>query len=397
MFRNSLVTPIINSSSSNSSGTTTQPFAIINSNNNNSNNNTGQQQEQSSTSTTPTSTSLPSSLSNSITFNYPNLFSQHINSNTFLNTFNGVGHASSHEFDQKRILLSQEQIMKHPDESSIENINNSFLHISNNPFFMGNAGIKLKAQQQQDLEEFQFFKNLPIEIILQIFEYLDVLELLRISMTNRLFYQLSNDEKLWKELCSYKYGLGKINSKFYSTWKSYFRSCRVYKAKWDNVKKGKMILTNQNRTVTHAGDYLGSYQSIRGSEPLVSGLTYFEFYINTLSQNQTGFHLVIGLVPESFNIYQTYLTSNGYGYLADGRISHNSGNGINYSQGFVQGSKVGVLFDQDQNTITFYLNGKSQGIAFRDVQPGVYYPGVSLLTGGQSVSLVEYPEFPKLS
>ncbi len=53
---------------------------------------------------------------------------------------------------------------------------------------------------------------------------------------------------------------------------------------------------------------------------------YSPFLTVLCSPHQTGFHVVIGIVPESFSGYNTYLSSNGgWGYLADGRKAHNSG------------------------------------------------------------------------
>jgi len=157
---------------------------------------------------------------------------------------------------------------------------------------------------------------------------------------------------------------------------------------------GKMILSRDFKSATHGGDFLGSYQCVRGTLPITTGVTYFEVQIDKLSPNQTGFHVVIGVVPANFNYWHTYLTSNGgWGYLADGRKAHNSGNGEMYGMKYVQGERVGVLVDLTKHTVAFYLNGISQGIAFNNVV-GPVYPGVSLLTGGQRVLLVSTTSFP---
>ncbi|KAK5583014.1 hypothetical protein RB653_004604 [Dictyostelium firmibasis] len=241
--------------------------------------------------------------------------------------------------------------------------------------------------------------NLPQEIIFHIFHYLDVKSLTQVSSTNSLLQLISNDNELWKRIVISRFGGDtsiEIPKPYYSIWKDYYKAFKTYKGVWDSSKKGKIFITNNNRTITHAGDYLGSYQSIRGTEPISSGIVYWEFYINTLNANQTGFHLVVGVVPESFSIWQTYLTSNGgWGYLADGRKANNSGNGVTFASCFVQESTIGCLLDMNKKTLSFYLNGVFQGVAFDNIE-GTVYPGVSLLTGGQSVSLVSNPVFNKL-
>eukprot|EP01133_Synstelium_polycarpum_P016675 gene16675-19817_t len=206
-------------------------------------------------------------------------------------------------------------------------------------------------------------ESLPVEILFCICKYLDVQSLTAISMTDRFFREMGDDEEIWK-------------------------------GTWDKVKKGKMILSREGRAISHGGDYLGSYQSARGSQRIDSGCTYWEIIIEALNFNQTGFHLVIGVIPESFTVWQSYLTSNGgWGYLADGRKANNSGNGIPYAKGFVQGDRIGVLLDMNERTLSYYLNGVYQGVAFRNIDQPVY-PGVSLLTGGQSISFVQDPVFP---
>ncbi|KAF2073952.1 hypothetical protein CYY_004739 [Polysphondylium violaceum] len=251
--------------------------------------------------------------------------------------------------------------------------------------------------QQQQSGNYRELQSLPFEILLHIMQYLEVESLVQVSRTNHLFNYICNDDELWKYICINKFGWTIKKSKsLYSDWKTFYRSFNIYKGSWDSNKMGKMILSNNKKSITHAGDYLGSYQSARGTLPIKSGLTYWEFQVNCLNANQTGFHLVIGLVPESFSIWQTYLTSNGgWGYLADGRKAYNSGNGVSYAQGFAQGSVVGVLVDMNLKTMTFYHNGKCQGVAFTNVE-GTVYPGVSLLTGGQSISFIDNPQFPKL-
>ncbi|EGC38162.1 hypothetical protein DICPUDRAFT_91478 [Dictyostelium purpureum] len=254
-----------------------------------------------------------------------------------------------------------------------------------------------KQQQHQSIQQYSML-YLPQEIIFHIFQFLDVHSLVQISSSNSLLQLIGNDNELWKKMSIERYGCSPVVPKpYFPLWKTYFKSFQIYKGIWDSNKKGKIFITNNYKTITHAGDYLGSYQSARGSEPIVSGIVYWEFYINTLSSNQTGFHLVVGVVPESFVIWQTYLTSNGgWGYLADGRKANNSGNGVTYAQSFCQGSTIGVLVDMNQKTISYFHNGVYQGVAFNNID-GPVYPGVSLLTGGQSVSFVENPKFPKLS
>ena len=58
--------------------------------------------------------------------------------------------------------------------------------------------ISLKAREGESSD----IESLPDEILLQIFEFLDVLEICRLSLMNSRFNVLSADETLWRQLFS---------------------------------------------------------------------------------------------------------------------------------------------------------------------------------------------------
>jgi len=235
---------------------------------------------------------------------------------------------------------------------------------------------------------------LPSEIWYHIVSYLDAKALLSAGILSKPWRTLAQDDLLWKQLCTSKFDTTGVRFTLPISWKQLYSTHKIYNGCWDVSNMGKMILSRDFKSATHGGDFLGSYQCVRGTLPITTGVTYFEVQIDKLSPNQTGFHVVIGVVPANFNYWHTYLTSNGgWGYLADGRKAHNSGNGEMYGMKYVQGERVGVLVDLTKHTVAFYLNGISQGIAFNNVV-GPVYPGVSLLTGGQRVLLVSTTSFP---
>lgn len=51
---------------------------------------------------------------------------------------------------------------------------------------------------------------------------------------------------------------------------------------WDQECMGKMVLSLDKKTVTHGGDFLGSYQCVRGTVPITSGVYYWEILIDKL-------------------------------------------------------------------------------------------------------------------
>ena len=57
---------------------------------------------------------------------------------------------------------------------------------------------------------------------------------------------------------------------------------------------------------------------------------------------------------------------------------------------------IGVLleFKQGKGEITYYRNGQNLGVAFTNIPPGTYYPGVNLYYGEIQVTLNPKPKAP---
>lgn len=55
-----------------------------------------------------------------------------------------------------------------------------------------------------------------------------------------------------------------------------------YNGVWDANNMGKMWISEDKLTVTHGGDFLGSYQCVRGTSPITSGIGYWEVVIDKL-------------------------------------------------------------------------------------------------------------------
>jgi hypothetical protein len=73
-----------------------------------------------------------------------------------------------------------------------------------------------------------------------------------------------------------------------------------------------------------------------------------------------------------------------YGYST--ATKYNNGNATSYGATLSAGDIVGVAYDLDAGTITFYKNGVSQGQAFSGLS-GIYFPAVRAGTTGAAVSV----------
>ncbi|EFJ45174.1 hypothetical protein VOLCADRAFT_35832, partial [Volvox carteri f. nagariensis] len=79
--------------------------------------------------------------------------------------------------------------------------------------------------------------------------------------------------------------------------------------------------------------------------------------------------------------------SHSYGYHGDdGHAFAGSGTGRPYGPPFTSGDVVGALYNKADRSITYYKNGESLGVAFRDIhETSPLYPCVGLRTRGEEV------------
>ena len=67
--------------------------------------------------------------------------------------------------------------------------------------------------------------------------------------------------------------------------------------------------------------------------------------------------------------------ANGWGYSGDGN-KYNSATGAAYGATYTVGDVVGVAFDADAGSLTFYKNGATQGVAYSGLAANTYYPAI---------------------
>jgi hypothetical protein len=68
--------------------------------------------------------------------------------------------------------------------------------------------------------------------------------------------------------------------------------------------------------------------------------------------------------------------ANGWGYFDTNGNKFTNGSGSSYGASYTTNDVIGVAFDADNGTLTFYKNGTSQGTAFTGLTSGPYFPMV---------------------
>lgn len=133
---------------------------------------------------------------------------------------------------------------------------------------------------------------------------------------------------------------------------------------------------------------IGPYKNAYGFFPLLpNGIYYWEILI------RKGTYFKIGIVSfenEKENIKGAFSDiSFGYAYYSQGELRSGSNKkGPLYGEGFGAGDNVGVLFDRNKGTLSFFLNGKDLGIAFSKINKKmIFFPAVACLLKDESFAI----------
>ena len=125
----------------------------------------------------------------------------------------------------------------------------------------------------------------------------------------------------------------------------------------------------------------GTNTGVTGTIGLSSGKWYWETTVNT---RPSGTYTAIGIASSSWRKENNLTTSDPvWIYYGAGSKSSSSGE-VSYGATYTTGDVVGVAFDADNGTLTFYKNGASQGQAFTGLTSGPYFPLVGKNEGACS-------------
>ena len=130
-----------------------------------------------------------------------------------------------------------------------------------------------------------------------------------------------------------------------------------------------VVLSNGNLSGTYAG---GAYQTATsGTISVNSGKWYWEVNVATVGASYIGLALadirILGL--EGTNT--TFNSGDAYVYAMSGH-KFNGFTAVAYGATYTSGDVVGVAFDADAGTLTFYKNNSSQGVAYTGLTSGPY-------------------------
>jgi hypothetical protein len=139
------------------------------------------------------------------------------------------------------------------------------------------------------------------------------------------------------------------------------------------------VLSNGNLDWSTIGQT--GYGFVRGSIGMSSGKWYWE-----VTATNTGDTLVIGLARfDALSPVPTYpylgQDSKSWGYLSSSGQKYTNDSASSYGASYGVNDVIGVAYDADNGTLTFYKNGTSQGQAFTGLNSGPYFPVISDFSG----------------
>jgi len=147
------------------------------------------------------------------------------------------------------------------------------------------------------------------------------------------------------------------------------------------LDNGGITIADGNLTCNQTG----ADSMLRASFGVSSGKWYWEATLGNTKAN-------VGIAKATAAL-SSYLGSdaNGWGYYSVAGTKVNSGATTAYGATYTTGDVVGVAFDADAGTLTFYKNNVSQGVAFTGLTSGPYFPAQGTSTSLQYFNFGQRP------
>ena len=143
----------------------------------------------------------------------------------------------------------------------------------------------------------------------------------------------------------------------------------------DPTTSGNATLSNANLTLTTSAANRSRVSSIG----ITNGKWYAEVVFSTSSGSLSGCMVGISQSGDVGSVVGSYLgsTANSYGYNQSGD-KYNNGGSSAYGAAYTNNDVIGIAFDADNGTVTFYKNNSSQGTAFSSLSTSAtWFIGVS--------------------
>jgi len=147
---------------------------------------------------------------------------------------------------------------------------------------------------------------------------------------------------------------------------------------------GTATPTNGNLTVSQANNQ----SQVASSIGMASGKWYYEHTITAVGGEQSvgiGTAVTTGIVGT---------TSFQWGYYSVNGNKYTNGGSSAYGASYTTGDVIGVAYDADAGSLTFYKNGASQGVAYAGLSGTMFALAATRSTGGTNISDLNFGQRP---
>eukprot|EP01080_Neovahlkampfia_damariscottae_P008636 gene8636-583_t len=165
------------------------------------------------------------------------------------------------------------------------------------------------------------------------------------------------------------------------------------KAKWIDKEKDVIDISKDGMSCFHTGKDKSATTSY-SNQSFSEGRNYFEVKIDKSVSN----HIMVGVVnTEEHNDHNSFIIKGKqtFSYYSLNGKSYHNGVAKLYGAKYFEGDSIGISVDHDKQSIEFYLNGISQGIAYTKNIIGSLTPAVTLYQKGDSISIVKDAREPE--
>jgi hypothetical protein len=141
-----------------------------------------------------------------------------------------------------------------------------------------------------------------------------------------------------------------------------------------NPLDNSLTLANGNLDTSRA---TASWASCRATVGMTSGKWYWEISGTGTYNSSNGPMIGISKASASLSTYPGG-DANGWGYYSATGTKYTSATSSSYGSTWTGTDVIGVAFDADNGTLTFYKNNTNQGTAFTGLTSGPYFPAMGI-------------------
>jgi hypothetical protein len=163
-------------------------------------------------------------------------------------------------------------------------------------------------------------------------------------------------------------------------------------ATWNPLDFQIVVPTNGNLDTFRSA---AGWQTGRATFGLSAGKWYWETTASSgLTLTNGPYNVCQPGISKQGTVGELGVASNGWGYYSLTGNKMTSGTNVSYGATWTTGDVIGVAFDADNGTLTFYKNGVSQGQAFSGLTSGPYFPSISQYSDNGSTCSTNFGQRP---